>query len=106
MNAHHRDWSFDRRLDQSHRRSEVAIGLCPIYLRAAIRGGNWNNGTQAGVFALNVNNSPSNVNNNISLRVAKHKAVARIEQIMVCWSVLMTSGTQSLPRPVSGWQNT
>ena len=82
------------------------MGLCSIYLRAAIRGGNWNNGTQAGVFALNVNNSPSNVNNYIGLRVAKHKAMARIEQAMVCWSALMTSGTQSLPRPVSGWQNT
>lgn len=33
-------------------------------LRAAIRGGNWNNGVQAGVFALNLNNAPSNRNVN------------------------------------------
>lgn len=47
------------------------IGLCLQSLRAALRGGNWNNGVQAGVFALNVNNAPSNTNNNIGLRVAK-----------------------------------
>jgi len=35
---------------------------------AAIRGGNWDNGTNAGVFAFNVNNAPSNWNNNIGFR--------------------------------------
>lgn len=29
---------------------------------AALRGGNWNNGTNAGAFALNLNNSSSNTN--------------------------------------------
>jgi hypothetical protein len=40
-------------------------------VRAAIRGGNWNNGSNArsGV-ALNLNNLPSNVNNNIGFRAA------------------------------------
>jgi hypothetical protein len=32
------------------------------------RGGNWNNGTNAGVFYLNGNNSRSNVNTNIGFR--------------------------------------
>ena len=34
------------------------------------RGGNWNNGSRNGVFALNGNNSRSNSNNNIGLRAA------------------------------------
>ena len=34
------------------------------------RGGNWNNGTNAGVFYLNGNNSRSNVNTNIGFRSA------------------------------------
>jgi len=36
-----------------------------------IRGGNWNNGARAGVFSLNLNNSPSNTNYNIGLRGAR-----------------------------------
>ena len=35
---------------------------------AALRGGNWDNSTNAGVFAFNVNNAPSNWNNNIGFR--------------------------------------
>jgi formylglycine-generating enzyme required for sulfatase activity len=38
---------------------------------ALIRGGNWNNGTNAGVFAVNGNNDPSNANNNIGFRCAR-----------------------------------
>lgn len=34
------------------------------------RGGNWNNGTNAGVFYLNGNNSRSNSNTNIGFRSA------------------------------------
>lgn len=49
----------------------VMIGLYLFSLRAALVGGSWNNGTNAGVFALNLNNSPTNTNNNISLRTAK-----------------------------------
>lgn len=37
---------------------------------AAIRGGNWNNGANAGRFALNLNNSLLNVNTNIGGRCA------------------------------------
>lgn len=39
-------------------------------LGAAIRGGNWNNGGNAGVFSLNLNNAPSNTNTNIGFRAA------------------------------------
>ena len=38
---------------------------------ALIRGGNFNNGTNAGVFAVNGNNIPSNANNNIGFRAAR-----------------------------------
>ena len=38
---------------------------------ALIRGGNFNNGTNAGVFAANGNNTPSNANNNIGFRAAR-----------------------------------
>jgi len=37
---------------------------------AALRGGNWNNGSNAGLFALNLNNVPTNTNNNIGFRGA------------------------------------
>ena len=35
-----------------------------------MRGGNWNNGTQAGVFALNLNNRRSNSYHNVGFRAA------------------------------------
>ena len=40
-------------------------------ISAAIRGGNFNNVANAGVFALNLNNSTSNANYNISFRACK-----------------------------------
>lgn len=36
----------------------------------ALFGGNWNNGSNAGVFNVNLNNARSNSNNNIGLRPA------------------------------------
>lgn len=39
--------------------------------RGFIRGGNWNNGTNAGAFTLNLNNTPTNTNTNIGFRVAR-----------------------------------
>ena len=42
-------------------------------VRAALRGGNFNNGANAGVFYLNLNNAPSNANYNIGFRAAKIK---------------------------------
>jgi formylglycine-generating enzyme required for sulfatase activity len=35
---------------------------------AALRGGNWNNGSNAGAFTLNLNNSTTNTNTNIGFR--------------------------------------
>ncbi|WP_293556578.1 hypothetical protein [Phascolarctobacterium sp.] len=35
-----------------------------------IRGGNWNNGTNAGVFNCNLNNSRGNTSSNIGFRSA------------------------------------
>lgn len=39
-------------------------------IRLPIAGGNWNNGSNAGVFDLNVNNRRSNSNGNIGFRSA------------------------------------
>lgn len=39
-------------------------------LRAVYRGGNWNNGSNNGVFSLNANNARSNSNTNIGGRSA------------------------------------
>ncbi|MGJ9460135.1 hypothetical protein [Oceanobacillus sp. CF4.6] len=38
--------------------------------RIPLRGGNWNNGANAGVFYLNLNNERSNSNSNIGFRSA------------------------------------
>nr|DAP06909.1 MAG TPA: TREPONEMA DENTICOLA VARIABLE PROTEIN 1 FUNCTION, PERIODONTAL DISEASE [Caudoviricetes sp.] len=42
--------------------------LC--FSRLPIRGGNWNNGANAGVFYTNLNNPRSNSNNNVGFRSA------------------------------------
>lgn len=44
---------------------------CLIYGRrpgALLRGANWNNGSNSGVFTANLNNDPSNTNTNIGFR--------------------------------------
>jgi hypothetical protein len=38
--------------------------------RLPIRGGNWNNGSNAGLGALNLNNARTNTNSNIGFRPA------------------------------------
>lgn len=43
----------------------TSIGVRACY------GGNWDNGANAGLFYLNVNNAPSNANSNIGARLAK-----------------------------------
>lgn len=40
-------------------------------MKAVIRGGNWDNDANAGVFAFNANNAPSNVNTNIGFRCGR-----------------------------------
>jgi len=47
---------------------KIKGGICKK--RIPIRGGNWNNGSNAGVFYLNLNNSRTNVNTNIGGRLA------------------------------------
>lgn len=41
-----------------------------VLKRLPIRGGNWNNAADSGVFALNLNNPRSNANDNIGSRPA------------------------------------
>ena len=43
-----------------------------ISVRAALRGGNFNN-ADSGVFALNLNNTPANANYNIGFRACNAK---------------------------------
>jgi hypothetical protein len=40
-------------------------------VRAALRGGHFNDAAAAGVFALTLSNAPSNANDNIGFRAAK-----------------------------------
>ena len=40
----------------------------PCSVSAVQRGGNWNNGRNAGVFGVNLNNAPSHTNSNIGFR--------------------------------------
>jgi hypothetical protein len=42
-----------------------------VGLYGFIRGGNWNNGSNAGVLTLNLNNGPGNTNSNIGFRVSR-----------------------------------
>jgi hypothetical protein len=43
----------------------------PVKTRHAfLRGGNWNNTSNAGAFTANLNNTPGNTNNNIGFRCA------------------------------------
>jgi hypothetical protein len=51
---------------------ELCVGQGYVKMtRGFIRGGNWNNGTNAGAFALNLNNAPTDTNTNIGFRVAR-----------------------------------
>jgi len=42
--------------------------------RAVYRGGNWNNGSNAGLFYINLNNAPGDSNNNIGFRCCSSHA--------------------------------
>jgi hypothetical protein len=42
-------------------------------LHALIGGGNWNNDVNAGVFASNLNNAPTNTNTNIGSRLNNNR---------------------------------
>ncbi|MCL5266719.1 MAG: hypothetical protein M1469_01270 [Bacteroidetes bacterium] len=55
-----------------------------------IRGGNWDNGSNAGLFALNLNNPRSNVNNNIGFRPALD--FARCRQLIGLAASAFTKG--------------
>ena len=48
----------------------AAVNRGVRYNDVPIRGGNWNNAANAGVFALNLNNARSNANTNIGARPA------------------------------------
>jgi len=41
---------------------------CHYSAGAILRGGNWNNGVNTGVFTTNLNNGPTNTNTNVGFR--------------------------------------
>ena len=57
-----RDWLHYRIMEE--KRTAISLKWLPI------RGGNWNNGSNAGLAALNLNNARSNSNTNIGFRPA------------------------------------
>jgi len=51
--------------------SQTLLYFSKFWVYAFLRGANWNNGSNAGVFTLNLNNTPDNSsNNNIGFRCA------------------------------------
>lgn len=66
--AYQRNRQNARRLDTSF----LEEGSCLNTVVGFIRGGNWNNGANSGLFTLNLNNAPSNVNTNIGFRCARY----------------------------------
>lgn len=59
--------------------------------RAPRRGGNWNNGSRAGLFNLNLNNELSNANNNLGFRSAFGNSQMR--NIQGCYVSVQSKGT-------------
>ena len=49
------------------RKTSLAFGVSGVSAGAVIRGGNWNSDLNAGVFAANLNNAPSNTNTNTNI---------------------------------------
>lgn len=49
--------------------------MCPI------SGGNWNNGSNAGVWTLNLNNTRANSNVNVGFRVADYEPPSKTERL-------------------------
>lgn len=60
-------WCFLRSVYMTKRKIALRIGA-----RAALRGGNWNNSSNAGLFNLNLNNTPSNADWNIGFRCSNN----------------------------------
>lgn len=52
--------------------TDAGAGSLLLAARAFIRGANWNNTSNAGVFTLNLNNAPSNTNTNIGFRCSRY----------------------------------
>jgi len=50
-------------------------------IAAVIRGGSWNNGADAGPFAANLNNAPSNTNSNIGFRCCSGPIASLMENL-------------------------
>ena len=91
------------------RKTSLAFGFCGVSAGAVLRGGNWNNGVNAGVFAANLNNAATNTNTNIGFRCvfvpclwietrAKNQR-ARSERVMLFHLAFWPPGNFSLSLP-------
>ncbi|MDD4220934.1 MAG: hypothetical protein PHR48_03400 [Candidatus ainarchaeum sp.] len=49
-----------------------------------LRGGSWNNSSNSGLLALNLNNDSGNLNNNIGLRCAVVYSLKRFFEEFIC----------------------
>jgi len=67
------------------------------HTKLPIRGGNWNNGSNAGVFNLNLNNPRSNVNTNIGFRSALPSIWPEVSILRDTIQRMRTKGSISLP---------
>lgn len=71
--------------------------------KAVQRGGNWNNGANAGPFCANLNNAPSNVNNNIGFRccsVQKVKIIPSRRYYMPYAQMQLHSQNENMSRDI------
>jgi hypothetical protein len=59
------------------------------------RGGNWNNGTNAGALSLNLNNSSTNTNNNTGFRCVVVFPLYKKGYFRVCMFVVLFLNMQS-----------
>ena len=67
-----------------------------------LRGGNWNNDTNAGVFAANLNNEPSNANGNVGFRCALRSSGGReTRDVLACGKSLHSWSGHAEPSDLS-----
>jgi len=73
------------------------------WISAFIRGGNWDNTTNAGAFTLNLNNAPANSNTNIGFRCVRFSGFTPQPESSATFAVMRKSrgSERKNPRPCS-----
>jgi hypothetical protein len=70
---------------------------------APISGGNWDNGSNAGVFALNLNNDSGNSNDNVGFRDCAHGDASHGDMPTVDTGRLLSGLRTDQPQAKSEW---